>query len=505
VASSLQSVVRESPLELARYVTEIERLEDTLAGLKSERAQLESYSNGFRSVFAPVQSLPTELFVEIFDLCSPPGANVISDTTTAEEETDRIAKNYLLQLSQVCSRWHGIVMDTPRLWSTIAVDLNVWPKSSTAMLLDLVTCSLKRSAECPLVMQIAVDAAHPIQQPILEMFAQHSHRWRSVYLWMEPRALSFLVIAKGNLPLLEDLEISSADTSANSPYVDDVFSIAPRLKTFLITGWPSSPPRLAWEQILYFSYENHNDTPFSLGMLPLLTTHARFRLLIHASPSFRSPELRPVISSVSELDITFTSDSIMADTAAILGAFFGCLILPQLTHLRFLSGGASRPHWNQSRFLHFASQSSLCNTLTMLEVYALIEEHELQECLSVLPMLKTLRVWDRESPDGLEVITDNLLHRLTWKLDEPNLVPHLNVLTIGSLLRFRDDSLLECVTSRIVPGRCGNEPFTANVLCLWHCSRKLSAEFIAQLSGLQESGDFRFTVEHEAEDEDESA
>jgi hypothetical protein len=41
------------------------------------------------------------LLVEIFDLCSPPGADLISDSTTPEEEEDRVARNYLLQLSQV--------------------------------------------------------------------------------------------------------------------------------------------------------------------------------------------------------------------------------------------------------------------------------------------------------------------------------------------------------------------------------------------------------------------
>lgn len=101
VASSFQSVIDQSPLELKRYAAEIQRLEKTLAELKSDLASLESYTNGCRSMFSPLRRLPNELLVEIFDLCSPPGADLISDTTTPEEEEDRVARNYLLQLSQV--------------------------------------------------------------------------------------------------------------------------------------------------------------------------------------------------------------------------------------------------------------------------------------------------------------------------------------------------------------------------------------------------------------------
>ncbi|KAJ6593063.1 hypothetical protein B0H19DRAFT_12210 [Mycena capillaripes] len=185
VASSLQSFIEESSLELARYDTEIQRLEEALAQLKSDRASMEWYRTGCRSVFSPLHRLPTELLVEIFDLCSPPASDSdVSEDTTPEEEVNRIAKSHLLHLSQVCSRWYSVVMDTPRLWSTIAIDTNAWPESptSSATLLSLVQSSLKRSAEFPLTMQIAVDPDHPMQQSILELLGQYSHRWKDVYL-----------------------------------------------------------------------------------------------------------------------------------------------------------------------------------------------------------------------------------------------------------------------------------------------------------------------------------
>jgi hypothetical protein len=43
VASSFQSIIDQSPLELKRYAAEIQRLEKTLAELKLDLASLESY------------------------------------------------------------------------------------------------------------------------------------------------------------------------------------------------------------------------------------------------------------------------------------------------------------------------------------------------------------------------------------------------------------------------------------------------------------------------------
>ncbi|KAJ7146922.1 hypothetical protein C8R44DRAFT_552905, partial [Mycena epipterygia] len=65
--------IAESPDELARYDSEIQQLQDRLDGLRSERATLESYANGCRSVLSPVRRLPAELLVDIFDICAPPG------------------------------------------------------------------------------------------------------------------------------------------------------------------------------------------------------------------------------------------------------------------------------------------------------------------------------------------------------------------------------------------------------------------------------------------------
>ncbi|KAJ7896989.1 hypothetical protein B0H13DRAFT_1718572 [Mycena leptocephala] len=110
VTSTFQNIIDHAPPELARYDIEIQSLEQTLAALKSDRTLLQSYTDGCRSVFSPVRRLPRELLVEIFDLCAPPDADVIRPTVKAPEEMDRVARKYLMQLSQVCARWGNVVM-----------------------------------------------------------------------------------------------------------------------------------------------------------------------------------------------------------------------------------------------------------------------------------------------------------------------------------------------------------------------------------------------------------
>ncbi|KAJ7146996.1 hypothetical protein C8R44DRAFT_555857, partial [Mycena epipterygia] len=90
---------------LDRYDSEIQRLQEIMAKLSSDRALVESYADVCRSIFSPVRRLPTELLIEIFEMCAPPGADQISDQTTPKQEFER-----------VCSHWYGVVMGAPTLW-----------------------------------------------------------------------------------------------------------------------------------------------------------------------------------------------------------------------------------------------------------------------------------------------------------------------------------------------------------------------------------------------------
>ncbi|KAJ7744598.1 hypothetical protein B0H16DRAFT_987345 [Mycena metata] len=335
------SVLDNSPVELARYATEIRMLEEALAELKSERALLESHVDDCRSLFSPVRRLPTELLVEIFDLCSP-DFNSVDDTTTVDQEEDRLAKIYLLRISRVCSRWHDIVMNSPKLWSTITVDTTLWRKStiSSATLLALLVSSLKRGADFPLTLEAAIGRKHPSHKSVLKLLAQHSRRWQTAYLSVDPSHLTFLAHAQGNLPVLESLTLLSA-RRANVEATAEVFGAIPRLKTAEISGWfDGASLQLPWGQLRQLTIANGLCRMLSLDMLPLLSAEARCTIVVYAATLDLPLHLSTAASNIPSLRIGFSTEHNKLDettyltrTSKVLGEIFAGLSLPRLGHL----------------------------------------------------------------------------------------------------------------------------------------------------------------------------
>ncbi|KAJ7646047.1 hypothetical protein DFH06DRAFT_1300831 [Mycena polygramma] len=432
--------------ELERYDAEIGRLQQRLAVLISDRTKLASYGDGWRSVFSPLRRLPPELLAEIFGMCYPHGEDVISERVSPTDEVDRVAKRYLLQLSQVCSHWHGIVMGTPRLWSTILLDAGLWNSCtvSSTTLLDLITASLDRGVDYPLTMRVAVDRGDANECFIFDLLSRHSHRWKCVYLWIDTRSLPLLVSVRGHLPLLASLELYNLGLVEDVPYADNIFEVAPNLTDVALRNWHPQLPTLPWQQLRLFTY---------------------------GSTAF--PDLN------------------RAQTSPSLGTVIGYVTCPHLNSLSFRPDSGPPFRWNQLCFLEFASRSSLHATLIVLRIDAVIEEHELLQCLAALPLLEDIYLSDSEKHPPL--ITDNLLQQLIWRPDQPSLVPRLDFLCLKSLLRFNDDSLRDLITSRILPGRSDYVP-SLEIRYLSDRERDLSPGLVEMMSTLEDSGDFSFEV-----------
>ncbi|KAJ7166010.1 hypothetical protein C8R46DRAFT_1219782 [Mycena filopes] len=388
--SSFRRVAEEAPVELARYDAEIERLGKSMANLLSERASLAWYSDGCRSVASPVRRLPTELLAEIFDMCAPPDQDVISETTTHAEEVERVSKKYLLQLAQVCSHWHCVAMGTPNLWSFIVLDTAVWNRShNSTTLLNLVTSSLQRGGECPLTLRIAVDHGDRDEAPVLKLLTQHSHRWRSVALWIDHLSFPFLAGAKGNLGRLTFLRLESSDKILSA---GDLFQVAPQLKEVWLAGWRSKAPEIPWEQILRARLTNGEVADLSfMSTLSPLSTAATLLILPTTPSSLLQP---PVFSKIGKLAVQMVGE--WPPAHPILGSLFQSLALPQMHSLRLLPHGQWFPRWEQTPFLDFASRSCLHARLTILELNVIIEDHELLECLAALPLLQKLYIADSD-------------------------------------------------------------------------------------------------------------
>ncbi|KAJ7146991.1 hypothetical protein C8R44DRAFT_899329 [Mycena epipterygia] len=482
--SGFRNVIAESPHELARYDSEIQRLQQRLYQLRSDQATLQSMQMDAGVSFPQSDDSPPSCWSK---------SSIPEITPT--QEVDRLAKKYLLQLSQVCSLWYGVVMGTTRLWSTIVVDTTIWSKvpASPGTMIDLVVRSLERSGTHPLVVECAVSKRASSAVAVLELLAQHSRQWQNVYFWNNLPSFELIAAAaKGNLPLLEDLAIHNQNEQGTGT---SIFAVAPRLTQVAFTGRAAQMPTLPWEQIHSFSYQNlrSNDLVDSFPRIPL-SLHARCELVLDIS-SVSLPINLPPISNVSKLFLLFTVGPDQQQTTEILGAVLASLTLPDLREL-ILRGKANRLFWNQQHFLSLASRSTLQASLTKLEIQAIIQDEELLLCISALPSLESFIIRDYDGGAGTDnhaLITDNLLRGLEWRADKA-LVPSLASISLTSLLRFRDDSFWQFITSRIASRSEEAKPFHIQIYWLPHRERECSLEFITRLTELEERGDLLLEI-----------
>ncbi|KAJ7443401.1 hypothetical protein B0H11DRAFT_2344997 [Mycena galericulata] len=474
---SFRSVICTAPAELARYDAQIERLQKTLTNLIFDRANLATYAEGCRSVLSPIRRLPTELLALIFGMCCPIDKYRLSSQITVVQELDRIANKHLLQLSQVSSIWHGVVMGTPQLWSIITVDTRLWPilPVPSKTLLSLLASSLKRSGNHPLRVHISSLNGTPDAGAVLELLSQHARRWREARFWIGSDSIQYLTAAKGNLPTLETLTINGNKLSAM-----DVFEAAPRLKTVTFQGRLTDiVPKLPWGQLQTFTYwagSTCMNPSAGLALMHRLATGTTFRYEVdlgRISPEFHWPSVSSVVETlVLKLDFRDSSPASLNS----LGGILASLTLPSL---RTFWVRQRLVGWNQAGFISLASRSSFHSHLTRLFISVPITEDDLLECLSVLPVLRELRIQDSVSsdPEHPALITDTLLRGLTRNADQSPLVPSLAAISFASVLRFTDSVYLDLITSRLVSEKSDDtKPFGIVLQLLTAGQRELGPE-----------------------------
>ncbi|KAJ7681838.1 hypothetical protein DFH06DRAFT_282915 [Mycena polygramma] len=488
---SFQSAILAAPTELARYDAEIDRLQTVLARLISERTTLATYTERCRSALSPIRRVPTELWANIFDLCSPytfPTGYNLSDSTTPQQEVNRISNWHLLQLSQVSSLWHKIAMGTPKLWSTIALDTSLWDETtvSHSTLLSLLDLSLKRGENHPLVMDIGVREDDPQRHAVMILLSLHAPRWKDVYFYSDLDSAQLLTRAKGNLERLETLDVTAEWKGV------DIFQIAPRLRTVLFRGRVGNVPNLPWAQIHEFTYvgDTLDTDPFNF-----LSILGRCRNLITFTSRVTLCQLPvgTIIPAVSS-DVEYLSFELapIDITRPVVARIFETLTLPALRSLAVgpRDDHPSRPDWDTEQFVALADRSSFHSHLTRLEIEAVkVTDNGLLRCLAVLPCLVDLVVSD--SADEV-VITDTLLRGLTRNHDDPTftLVPSLEFLCFNTVLGFSDSCCRDLVTSRLPMGV--GDYFETRVWWLPGRQREFPTNLLSEIADLDHEGDFRF-------------
>ncbi|THU78886.1 hypothetical protein K435DRAFT_699142, partial [Dendrothele bispora CBS 962.96] len=106
----INSLLHDAEKDLDDYDTEIARLETAISLLKRKRACLEGHMVKYRSLLSPIRRLPPELLSLIFLLCRGELENrfILYESGT---------KMPAVVLTQVCTGWRQVALDTPSIWS----------------------------------------------------------------------------------------------------------------------------------------------------------------------------------------------------------------------------------------------------------------------------------------------------------------------------------------------------------------------------------------------------
>ncbi|KAJ7744640.1 hypothetical protein B0H16DRAFT_1889596 [Mycena metata] len=490
--AEFQDFVAAAPSELARYKTEIDRLQYVLDGVVAAHdALLASYTACRGVVNSPIRNLSTEILIQIFQLAAPyygPSPKLIHRQI-----------NPLRDLSKVCSRWHSIVMGTPALWSTIHVELTAASDPRfPGQFLNGLRSALKRGGNHPLTLRVECGSAP--QNNVLEILTAHSERWETIIFGCKQgwptRALEEV---QQRLPRLNALAFNGRHRSGHR-LPSAAFGSALQLKRFKGSGPVESITNIPWLRLQTVVLDCTADFAKDLGDLasvmtamPRLSSAQRFGLQCNfkrptPSPISLASPLSTIYSNVGALSIRVSSAPAVPDGTphwALLAEIFACLTLPSLRALDLVSNrGLAWPH---TAFLRLSTRSSFSEHLNSLDIaQAILKEHELFECLHVLPALTQLTIADHPAAHVKQIrrratvaedavlITDSLLRRLTLDPDSDSdsdsssvgLVPHLNSLSLTSFLAFDDSVLSAMLLSRLRIGTPQRESIPVHLAML---------------------------------------
>jgi hypothetical protein len=319
--------------------------------------------------------------------------------------------------------------------------------------------------------------------------------------------LKRLSVIKGNLPLLETLNIDVQGCVPESTAADltRVFEVTPRLTKLRYCGPHAALSELPLEQLELFVYVDvlpqHLDSLISV--MARLSNGSNCQIRVNMDDDNFAVAIDPpaTSSNVSILSLC-AAGAFDSDVAReLLSGFVARLTLPFLDGLRIIchqDQDVPLP-WPHLDFLALSNRSSFYDHLTVLSLESVfITEAELLQTLSDLPSLQGIVISDHRVVDGqseeLVLVTNSLLQRLTWTSDPACLVPDLAFLECHSLLKFDDTVCRDFVLSRLKPRPKSEGPFDVKLHWYPKYYRRLDPVVVAQFRELQTQGELLFSI-----------
>jgi hypothetical protein len=232
-ASGMQRPRIASKASIPHLREALSSLDSKMASLMSQREELESHLEQAVRLQSPIQRLPCEILASVF----------IKGVFGADDENPLMVSTLML----VCRYWADVAINTPALWSNIAV--------STHDSLEKARRKLQRSKSCPLDITINFSprqehSAGVTESVIHAMDLIRPALWRTKSFRLSvpnrPQAHAALLRCREDAPLLEFLSIrifhSMQEDHYSSPALPLFNGHTPRLRSCSFTSF-----NFAWD------------------------------------------------------------------------------------------------------------------------------------------------------------------------------------------------------------------------------------------------------------------
>ncbi|KAJ3758961.1 hypothetical protein EV360DRAFT_82552 [Lentinula raphanica] len=451
----LQSNLRDAQITLSNLEVCLDSMNTEIALLTTKRDQIITTIKTYRDVLHPIRRTPPEVLIEIFSYCVPFVDTMSPDICRTINSLN--TKSAPWTFGQVCKHWRSIVLECPRLWSSLSLNVDKYSSANSNLgrqiecrAIDLLTHYLLRSKDCPLT--IAVHSAQ-ISSPILSIICSHSARWTNVLLSLRADAFPFLSIIKGRLPRLKNLHLHNTTAWDNRIPAIDVFEYAPNLYLIRSSEIPQIATNLIlpWDKILVClnmfptgSVRRVERDSINRDNIQLLSQTVKLRrATLMCWGSGRSLSVTSLTHrSLSVLTITLVHRS----NPGLLDQLLDALTLPSLSSLQFTASSRQPVRPGVHCIVRLVERSRCpLSKLRLKGIETDVDQDpHLLSLLSVLPLEMLC----------LDVFPDSLLNALMVTGDEesePPLLPRLRDLrAMGSDSSYLDEELfVDMVESRV--------------------------------------------------------
>jgi len=485
-AVEIKKILDKYTPKLAQISSELARVRALYEELENQHKQLADEMDAHRRLLSPLRRdlLPTDILQEIFLSCLP----ISHDSIMTKKEAPVL-------LTQVCSSWRRIALNTPLLWASIHIPITFTPLAEevgNASFSDAATDLrmtkrvsavrewLSRSKDCPLSFTFGsgpnIFWANRHCGDVISLLQSHLGRWHRVKVNATKYYITMFAALDGRqMPLLESIMVCNASmrgwggpspiVTENRPTQLSLFE-SPSLRSlnvsYLNEDITSLPVR--WAALCHLCL-HHNEGPTEIpqifDLLKACTRLVSFRLTTAYSPptttpSLTQPRFHPTADTVVSLPFLETF-SFVHHIDVVYPNSFDSVEFPALREIDY--HWPHRPSLQPPLLSLLRKQGHSITTLTTNT--ELFSEENFRSCLRCCPHLKKLSIHAFRSPEliGEEpapTMDISLLESLSSLSSSGEyLCPELEVLESSVIAVCSDQDVLDFLARKqagILPG-----------------------------------------------------